>query len=124
VHSITKLLLQIEEGWEFQAVITKNNATFDALLIGKYKFLYFLDDPDGENETTEVCRVVDIEWQLRRGTGSVSRYNIVTQLVFRNEEIVVVGDDDYVPYEINDALHNMIRGAGQHNVNHVMLQKE
>jgi hypothetical protein len=112
----------IEDEWEFQAIITKNNATIDALSV-KYKFLYFLD-PDGDDNSIEVRRIVDIEWQLRgRMAGAVSKYNVVTQLVLRNEE-VVAEDEDYVPYEINDALHNMIRGAGLHNINYVMVQKE
>jgi hypothetical protein len=34
----------------------------------------------------------------------------VTQLVLRNEE-VAAKEEDTMPYEIKDALHNLIRGA-------------
>jgi hypothetical protein len=111
----------IEDEWEFQAIVTKNTATYDALM-GKYKFLYFID-PDGDNGAIEVRRVVDIEWQLRRAGGTVSKYNVVTQLVSKDEE-AVEGDEDYIPYEINEALHNMIKSAHQHNINYIMVQKE
>ena len=88
----------IEHDWEDISIITQNSVNAEKLL-NKYKFVYFYDtDSDGEG-STEIRRVVEIEWK-KLPRPNRSQYHAVKQCVLCNE--------DYEPYIINESLHEMV----------------
>ena len=70
------------------------------MLLRKYKHIYFKDpDVDGD---VEVRRVIDVEWKVMRPARD-SQYNVVTQLVERND--VQEQEDDYEGYIVIPHFH-------------------